>query len=56
MEDNFKIHKILGGADQFPYPVILSLDFKDISSKKGIKRIKESPWSHAHITNESVTF
>ena len=55
MEDNFKIHKI-ADTDQFPYPVILSLDFKDISNKKGIKRIKESPWSHAHITAESVTF
>ena len=55
MEDNFKINKIVD-TDQFPYPSIQSLDFKDISSKKGIKRIKESPWSHAHITAECVTF
>lgn len=48
MEDNFKIHKILD-ADQTPFPIIMSQDFKDLS-KKVINRLKESPWSHAHIS------
>ena len=55
MEDNFKIHKILD-ADHVPFPVIESLDISNENNKKGILRIKNSAWSHAHIESNSITY
>ena len=55
LEDNFKIHKILD-ADSLPFPVIQSIDFRDESDSKVISTLKKSPWSHAHITDKSVTY
>ena len=55
MEDNFKIHKLLD-ADHVPFPVLESLDIGNEINKKGIIRIKNSSWAHAHITANSITY